>query len=80
MDHYTCRLVNRDGSADDIDIGDFIDDGSAILAGRNALLVSLTAAAMEVWCDELLIVRLARDVAQFRRRNEPPRGLWRGAA
>lgn len=73
MDCYTCRLVNRDGSADAFDIGSFVDDAAAILAGRNALLVSLTAASMEVWCDELLIVKLTRDVAQFRRRHEPPR-------
>lgn len=80
MDRYTCRLRNRDGSEDDVELGVCADDGAAYLATRSALLVSLSARAAELWRGDLLIGRLTREVAQFRSRPEPLRAGWRTSA
>jgi hypothetical protein len=68
---YSCRLQNRDGSSDDFDLGDFGDEQTAIHAARTALLVSLCGKQVEIWRDRDLVVRIGRDVAQFRNRAPP---------
>lgn len=65
MRAYTFDFLNRDGSIDTFDIGAFADDSEARLRARAALLSSLTAVAVEVWCD-------GEAVAIIRREGPPP--------
>jgi hypothetical protein len=58
---YRFDFVNRDGSVDNYEIGSPSDDGDAALRARSAMLVSLTAVAVEVWKDDERLCRIRRD-------------------
>lgn len=58
---YRFDFVNRDGSVDNYEIGAPSDDGDAALRARSAMLVSLTAVAVEVWKDDERLCRIRRD-------------------
>ena len=68
---YSCRLQNRDGSRDTLELGDFDDEKEAERAARNALLVSMSGREVELWRDQDLVGRFPRDAAQFRSRSHP---------
>lgn len=61
---YRFDFVNRDGSVDTFDIGESADDGAAALHARSAMLVSLTAVAVEVWRGDARLCRICRDSSQ----------------
>ena len=61
MRAYSFDFLNRDGSIDTFDIGAFDNDAEAIVRARAALLSSLTAVAVEVWCDGEAIAIVRRD-------------------
>lgn len=73
MDLYSCRLKNRDGSVDRLELGVFADEGQAACAARTALLVSLAAVTIELWRGERMLDSYNRDGAQFRRLPGPDR-------
>jgi hypothetical protein len=74
---YSCRIINRDGSADTVPLGDYADPSQASRAARSALLVSLTGFLVELWSEGRLVAQMNRDVAQFRSRNDPfPHQDW----
>jgi hypothetical protein len=75
MGSYAVRLYNADGSSDRFELGAFAEDAAATHAARSALLVSLTGRRAELWRGDLLVACFDRDVAQFRRREEPPRAM-----
>ena len=58
---YRFDFVNRDGSVDTFEIGQARDDGDAALRARSAMLVSLTAVAVEVWKGGERLSRIRRD-------------------
>ncbi len=58
---YRFDFVNRDGSVDTFEIGQSRDDGDAALRARAAMLVSLTAVAVEVWKGGERLCRIRRD-------------------
>jgi hypothetical protein len=63
---YRFDFVNRDGSVDTFEIGLAKDDGDAALRARSAMLVSLTAVAVEVWKDGSRLCSIRRDSATHR--------------
>lgn len=52
---YAFDFTNPDGSVDHFQLGLFNSDAAALDAGRDALLASLTANAVNVWRDDRLI-------------------------
>jgi hypothetical protein len=58
---YRFDFLNRDGSVDTFELGQPGDDGDAALRARAAMLVSLTAVAVEVWKDGEKLCRVRRD-------------------
>jgi hypothetical protein len=58
---YRFDFVNRDGSVDTFELGQPACDGDAALRARAAMLVSLTAVAVEVWKDGERLCRVRRD-------------------
>jgi hypothetical protein len=60
---YRFEFAHRDGSVDSYDLGSVEDDAAARRRAREALLVSQSAQAVEVWRDATLIGRIRRDGA-----------------
>ena len=60
---YRFEFAHRDGSVDSYDLGRVEDDATAQRRAREALLVSQSAQAVEVWRDTTLVSRIRRDGA-----------------
>lgn len=67
MRAYCFDFVNGDGSIDSYDIGAFGSDHEAERQARDALLVSTTAIAVEVWSEGARLATIQRMAAQRRR-------------
>jgi hypothetical protein len=61
MRSYRLQLLNRDGSIDSFELGDFTDDMRALRDAKAALHVSLSAVSGEVWRGDQSVGRILRD-------------------
>jgi hypothetical protein len=60
---YRFDLINHDGSVDSHDLGDVGDDAAARSRASDALKVSQSATAVDVWRDAAHLGRIPRPVA-----------------
>lgn len=78
MPAYTFDFLNRDGSIEAFDIGAFANDVEASDRARAALLVDLTAVAVEVWSEGGAVTAIRREglppmIAPIGRRRRGPK-------
>lgn len=65
MKPYTASFLNRDGSSDVIELGEFADEALAIRTARSALFVSLSALAVDVSCGDVRVAHVRREAPRF---------------
>ncbi len=60
MAPYAFDLIDEAGTISSVNLGEFSSDADAVRQGRQALVGSFTALALDIWCEGRHIARLRR--------------------